>query len=70
MKVLVIDIGGNSVKLLVTGKTDPRKFPSGPKLTPRLMVPRCWTRTEDWKMTRCRSVTRGVFATTGRSWSR
>jgi len=30
MKILVIDIGGNSVKVLVTGQTDPRKFPSGP----------------------------------------
>jgi hypothetical protein len=30
MKVLVIDIGGNSVKVLVTGETDPWNFPSGP----------------------------------------
>jgi hypothetical protein len=49
MKVLVIDIGGNSVKLLVTGKTDPRKFPSGPKLTPRKMVSGVLKLTEDWK---------------------
>ena len=47
-KVLVIDIGGNSVKLLVTGATEPRKFPSGPTLTPRLMVSGVKKFTEDW----------------------
>jgi polyphosphate glucokinase len=49
MKVLVIDIGGNSVKLLVTGETDSRKFPSGPNLTPRQMVSGVLKLTEDWK---------------------
>jgi polyphosphate glucokinase len=49
MKILVIDIGGNSVKVLVTGKTDPRKFPSGPALTPRQMVSDVLKMTEDWK---------------------
>jgi polyphosphate glucokinase len=49
MRILVIDIGGNSVKLLVTGKTEPRKFPSGPTLTPRQMVSNVWKLTEDWK---------------------
>lgn len=49
MKVLVIDIGGNSVKLLVTGAKEPRKFPSGPKLTPRQMVSNILKLTEDWK---------------------
>jgi polyphosphate glucokinase len=49
MNVLVIDIGGNSVKLLFTGRTDPRKFPSGPKLTPREMVSAVLKLTEDWK---------------------
>ena len=34
MKVLVIDMGGNSVKVLVIGETDPRRLPSGPTLTP------------------------------------
>lgn len=48
MKVLVIDIGGNSVKLLITGETDPRKFPSGPTLTPRQMVSGVKKLTEDW----------------------
>ena len=49
MKVLVIDIGGNSVKALVTGETEPRKFPSGPTLTPRQMVSSVAKLTEDWK---------------------
>jgi len=49
MKVLVIDIGGNSVKILVTDKTDPRKFPSGPTLTPRQLVTGVKKLTEDWK---------------------
>jgi len=49
MNVLVIDIGGNSVKVLVTGGTDLRKFPSGPKLTPRQMVSAVLKLTEDWK---------------------
>lgn len=48
MKVLVIDIGGNSVKVLITGETDPRKFPSGPRLTPRQMVSGVKKLTEDW----------------------
>ena len=38
MNVLVIDIGGTSVKLLATGRDAPRKFPSGPGLTPGRMV--------------------------------
>lgn len=49
MKVLVIDIGGNSVKVLVTGETEPRKFPSGPTLTPRQMASAVAKLTEDWK---------------------
>ena len=38
MNVLVVDIGGTSVKLLATGQDVPRKFPSGPGLTPGQMV--------------------------------
>ena len=49
MKILVIDIGGNSVKALVNGQTEPRKFPSGPTLTPREMVSGVLKLTEDWK---------------------
>src|SRR5215468_4634105 len=38
VNVLVIDIGGTHVKVLLTGETEPRKFDSGPKLTPNEMV--------------------------------
>ena len=38
MNVLVIDIGGNNVKILATGQNESRKFPSGPTLTPKQMV--------------------------------
>ncbi len=48
-RTLVIDIGGNSVKVLVSGETEPRKFPSGPALTPRLMVAGVLKLTEDWR---------------------
>jgi polyphosphate glucokinase len=37
-KVLVIDVGGTSVKILATGQNERRSFPSGPMLTPRQMV--------------------------------
>jgi polyphosphate glucokinase len=36
--VLAVDIGGTHVKILVTGEREPRKFVSGPALTPRRMV--------------------------------
>jgi len=38
MNVLVIDVGGTHVKMLVTGESESRKFPSGPKLTAAEMV--------------------------------
>ena len=38
MRVLVVDIGGTNVKILATGQKEPRKFPSGPTLTPSQMV--------------------------------
>jgi len=37
-KVLVIDVGGTNIKLLATGQKEPRKYPSGPTMTPRKMV--------------------------------
>jgi polyphosphate glucokinase len=46
--VLVIDVGGNSVKLLATGQTQRRSFPSGPTLTPRRMVSEVRKLTADW----------------------
>lgn len=49
MNILVIDIGGNTVKAIVTGATEIRKFPSGPAMTPRQMVTGVRKLTEDWK---------------------
>ena len=36
--VLVVDVGGTSVKILASGQQERRSFPSGPTLTPRRMV--------------------------------
>jgi polyphosphate glucokinase len=49
MKVLVIDVGGAHVKILATGQKQSRKFPSGPKLTPREMVAGVKKLAKDWK---------------------
>jgi|SRR5262245_20159414 len=38
MKVLVVDVGGHSVKILVAGQNQPRRFPSAPTLTAEEMV--------------------------------
>jgi polyphosphate glucokinase len=48
-QILVIDIGGNNVKLFATGAKEPRRFPSGPRLTPRQMVQEVKKITTDWK---------------------
>ncbi|MGZ8160062.1 MAG: hypothetical protein ACXWT4_14790 [Methylobacter sp.] len=34
----MIDIGGTSVKILASGQTEPRRFLSGPAMTPAQMV--------------------------------
>jgi polyphosphate glucokinase len=49
MKVLVVNIGGDSVKLLINGETEPRKFPSGPALTPRQLASGVLKLSQDWK---------------------
>ncbi|MDP2052109.1 MAG: ROK family protein, partial [Acidobacteriota bacterium] len=49
MKVLVVDIGGTSVKMLATGQEQRRKFSSGPDMTPRQMVAGVKKLTSDWK---------------------
>lgn len=38
MKVLVVDVGGTSVKILLSGQQNARAFPSGPELTAQQMV--------------------------------
>ena len=48
MRILVIDVGGTNVKLLATGQAEPRKFPSGPDLTPEDMVAAVQREAEGW----------------------
>lgn len=48
MKILVIDIGGTSVKMLASGQLEPRKFLSGPTMTPADMVSGVKELTADW----------------------
>ena len=48
MKVLAVDIGGTHVKILATGQTVRREFPSGPKLTPVAMVAGVKTLAKGW----------------------
>jgi polyphosphate glucokinase len=45
----VIDIGGTSVKVLATGQTEPRKFPSGPGMKPKQMVSGVKQIVREWK---------------------
>jgi GH15 family glucan-1,4-alpha-glucosidase len=47
-RVLVLDVGGNHVKMLATGETERRKFSSGPELTAEEMVKRVRELTADW----------------------
>jgi polyphosphate glucokinase len=49
MKVLAVDVGGTHVKVLATGKTEARRFPSGPKMTAKQMVSGVKELTRDWK---------------------
>jgi polyphosphate glucokinase len=49
MQILSIDIGGTNVKLLATGQTVSRKFPSGPALTAAQMVEGVKQVAADWK---------------------
>src|SRR5215472_15326793 len=51
MKVLTIDIGGTNVKILASGQgdTEPRRFPSGPQLTPEKMVAHVKKLAADWQ---------------------
>jgi polyphosphate glucokinase len=46
--VLAVDVGGSSVKILVTGQSERRSFLSGPKLTPGRMVAAVKKLSADW----------------------
>lgn len=47
--ILVVDVGGSKIKLLLSGQTEPIKLPSGPELTPAVMVQQVLEATKDWK---------------------
>jgi polyphosphate glucokinase len=49
MKILVIDVGGTNIKLLATGRRTPIKIPSGPRMTPRVMVKEVLAATAEWE---------------------
>lgn len=48
MDILVIDIGGSSVKLWHTGHQEHRKFQSGKELTPEAMIRETQEMVDDW----------------------
>jgi polyphosphate glucokinase len=48
-KVLVVDVGGTSVKIIATGQRDHRALPSGPTLTAKRMVAEVKKAAADWK---------------------
>ena len=48
MRILAIDVGGTSVKVLLSGSHVPRKVPSGPEMTARAMVAAVRQLTQDW----------------------
>jgi len=48
MKILVVDIGGLSVKLLVTGSTQARSFPTPAQMTPGQMMQAIEEIAADW----------------------
>ena len=49
MHILSIDIGGTNVKMLASGETEARRFPSGKTLTPAQMVEGVLANTKGWK---------------------
>ena len=49
MDVLVIDIGGNRVKLGASGVSEPKRFKSGKTLTPATFVERVRELASDWR---------------------
>jgi polyphosphate glucokinase len=49
MNVLVIDVGGTNVKILASGQSESRKFPSGTALTAAAMVEGVKKLAADWK---------------------
>lgn len=48
MNVLVVDVGGNNVKLMLSETGERRKFPSGPDLSAKAMVAQTLEKTSNW----------------------
>ena len=48
-RVLAVDVGGTSVKILATGQAEHRKFESGPHLTPQQMLDGVLAVVADWE---------------------
>jgi polyphosphate glucokinase len=48
MRVLSVDVGGTNVKVLANGQTEPRKFPSGARMSPKQMVAGVKQIVKDW----------------------
>jgi len=46
--ILAVDVGGTHIKVLATGRKEPVKIPSGPKMTPNKMVKQVLEATKDW----------------------
>jgi predicted NBD/HSP70 family sugar kinase len=49
VKILVIDVGGTNIKVLASGRRTPIKIPSGPRMTPRVMVTEVLAATAGWE---------------------
>ena len=49
MRILVVDVGGSHVKVLATEQRAPLKIPSGPAMTPAVMVRDVRAATKSWK---------------------
>jgi polyphosphate glucokinase len=49
MNVLVVDVGGSHVKVLASGQTEPRRFDSGPALSPERMVRETQKIADGWR---------------------
>jgi polyphosphate glucokinase len=50
MKTLVIDVGGTGIKLRVQDNEEARKLPSGPDMTPNLLVQAVKEATAEWQV--------------------
>lgn len=48
MNVLVIDVGGSHVKMAATNASQPRRFDSGPEMTPEQLLEGVREQTRDW----------------------